>query len=113
MVTYRGKLMKKQPLYKFINRLRTSVGYTQGIVSQVAPKIAVYKNTKNAAAPPYCDAFSGWSRRRRENAPAKIYDVAVGKMEKVASTGNSFLPTRYLAQLHPTKDQHDVPNGQW
>ena len=32
---------------------------THGIVSHVAPKIAVYMNTKNAAAPPYCEAFSG------------------------------------------------------
>lgn len=33
---------------------RTSAGYNQGTVNHVAPKIAVYKYTKNTAAPPTC-----------------------------------------------------------
>ena len=52
-----------------------SVWYTHGIVSHVAPKMNVYENTKNAAAPPYCAALSGWSFSSRENAPARMSEI--------------------------------------
>lgn len=54
---------------------KVSVGYTQGIVSHVAPKMKVYMNTKSAAAPPYCADFSGWSFSSRANAPARMSEM--------------------------------------